>query len=152
MLISFCLALLSCTLEITRASRYTLTGNWNVEIFPEDGKGSKKQVQPKQEGTMIIYEKNRKEYLGSMYLTFIVENRIIRQGFYEIGFKRRFRKITGTSSLKFMKEIESNVFPENDSNARRRTYSLSLTGRNMINGSVQIEAQNAKASFSATRK
>ena len=152
MLITFCLALLSCTLEITRVSRNTLNGSWSVEIFPENGKDSKKLAQFKQEGTMIIYEKNRKEYLGSMYLTFINESRIIRQGLYEIEFKRRFRKITGTSNLKFMKELVPGVLPEGDKNAHRRTYSLSLTGRNMINGSVQMEALNVKSAFSATRK
>ena len=152
MLITFCLALLSCTLEITRTSRNTLTGSWNVEFFPENAKDSKKLAQLKQEGTMIIYEKNRKEYLGNMYLTFINENRIIRQGLYEIELKRSFRKITGTSHLKFMKELVPGVLPAEDNYALRRTYSLSLTGRNMINGSVQMEAQNVRSAFSATRK
>ena len=152
MLITFCLALLSCTLEITRASRNTLTGSWNVEIFPEGGRDSRRHAQMKQEGSMIIYEKNRKEYLGNMHLTFISDSRIIRQGFYEIEFKRKFRKIIGTSNLKFMKELEPGVFPENETYARRRTYSLALTGRNMIHGSVQLDAQNTKSAFSATRK
>ena len=154
MLITLFFALLSCIFEIARTSRNKLTGSWDVEFFPEGKKDHKKQDLPamKQEGTMIIYEKNRKEYLGNMHLSFFIENRIIKQGFYEIELKRKFRKITGTSNLKFMKEIEPEAFQETDANTRRRTYSLSLTGRNMINGSVQMEAQNTKAAFSATRK
>ena len=154
MIITLFLALLSCAFEIARTSRNTLTGSWDIAFFHEDKKDHKKQELPemKQEGTMIIYEKNRKEYLGNMHLSFFIENRIIKQGFYEIELKRKFRKISGTSNLKFMKEIEPEAFLEKDSNTRRRTYNLSLTGRNMINGSVQMETQNTKATFSATRK
>ena len=154
MLVTLFFALLSCGFEIARTSRNTLTGRWDVEFFPEGKKDHKKQEQPamKQEGTMIIYEKNRKEYLGSMHLSFFIENRIIKQGFYEVELKRKFRKISGTSILKFMKEIEAEAFTEKDAQTRRRTYNLSLTGRNMINGTVQMEAQNTKAAFSATRK
>jgi hypothetical protein len=149
--------MVACIVNIFELSRKTLTGTWTVLFLPKVHDKNVKIF--KQVGTMILYEKGRRFYVGSLQLDFVDANgNVVVQGYYSITLKRKIlsNKIEGESEMK-IRYTKNDDFVKNSNDLnnpliKKCDYTLNLDNANQINGIAKASKNsNAECSFKATR-
>ena len=149
LLITICISLSTCVIGIYRMSRNSLAGAWHVVAYPKEA--GQDNVVIKQEGTMVIYEKNNNEYFGNLQFDSFHNGELISQVLNEISLKKKLLKIVGESNVKFIKILDEAFFDVEAEEVMRILFELRVISYNKIEGKAESGDGSITSHISAER-